>query len=572
MKIITGMPASRGLAIGPGLIYHVEKFVPEPKKIKEPHKEVQHFYAAQEKADEALIDLIKIAEDSMGKEAADIFNAHRMILQDPELIKDIENAISKDKLSAEFAVYQACEAAAELMENLDDAYFQERAADIRDVSNKIIRVLRGLAIDEIKLEEPAIIFAQDLAPSDTVKFDRSLILGFCTVLGGITSHTAIISKALGIPAVVGAREIPDQLDSKTTIILDGTDGKVIINPDEDTLLEFRRKQETFEDQNQQELGHAKEPAITKDGHQVEVVANIGNLIDAEDAINKGAEGVGLLRTEFSFMEEKAIPDEDTLVRTYKEIFDVFDTHPIIVRTLDIGGDKEVPHLSLTVENNPFLGNRGIRLCFDRPDLFKPQMRAILRAGVNKNLHIMFPMISAIGEVRQAINELEDCKASLEKDQLVYNQDPKVGIMIEVPSAAICADYFAKMVDFFSIGTNDLTQYTLAVDRTNADVAHLGSELHPAVLRLIHQVIENGHEAGIWVGMCGELAGNETAIPILLGFGLDEFSVSPSLIPSTKANIRKWDRQTARTIAEQALNCESAEDVKRLVEKYQQSVE
>lgn len=268
------------------------------------------------------------------------------------------------------------------------------------------------------------------------------------------------------------------------------------------------------------------------------------------------------------MEHMVIPDEETLVKTYHEIFDIFDDEPIIVRTLDIGGDKDVPHLSLTVESNPFLGNRGIRLCFERPDLFRPQLRAILRASLNTNLHIMFPMISSLGEVRQAKIQLQECMDSLEVDQLEFNRNPKIGIMVEVPSAAICADQLAKEVDFFSIGTNDLTQYSLAVDRTNAAVAHLGSELHPAVLRLIHRVIEEGHEAGIWIGMCGEMAGNETAIPILLGFGLDEFSVTPSLLPSTKATIRKWDRQTAKKLAEQALNCQSPEDVKRLVEKYQ----
>ena len=568
MKIITGIPASKGLAIGPGFIYHVEKYFPERLTITEPQKEVDRFHIAKEKADEALKELIDKAEENIGKETADIFSAHRMILQDPEFNKDIENTILNDKLCAEFAVHQASEAAAEMMENLDDEYFRARAADIRDVSNKVIQILRGHTVDDINLKDPAIILAQDLAPSDTVKFDRSLILGFCTAMGGSTSHTAIISKALGIPAVVGTKEIPQQLDSKTTLILDGNDGKLIINPDKNTLAAYHQKLNELKDQSQHELSLAHEPAITKDGHKVEVVANIGNLIDAEVAIEKGAEGVGLLRTEFSFMEQRTIPDEDTLVKTYQEIFNVFNDLPIIVRTLDIGGDKDIPHLSLTVESNPFLGNRGIRLCFERPDLFKPQLRAILRAGVNTNLHIMFPMISSIGEVRQAKKELKDCMSSLEKDRLEFNHDPKVGIMIEVPSAAICADHLAKEVDFFSIGTNDLTQYSLAVDRTNPAVAHLGPGLHPAVLRLIHQVIENGHKAGIWVGMCGELAGNEAAIPILLGFGLDEFSVTPSLIPSTKAIIRKWDRQTARTIAEQALNCESAEEVEKFVKKNQ----
>ncbi len=568
MEIIDGIPASKGLAIGPGFIYSVDDSRPERKMIADSQKEVERYHAAMEKADDALKALYDKAIESMGEETAEIFNAHRLILKDPELIKDVERTIVSDHICAEFSVFRASEAAAKMMESLDDEYFRARAADIRDVANRVIQTLKGNIIDVVNLKEPVIILAQDLAPSDTVKFDRSLILGFCTAMGGSTSHTAIISKALGIPALVGTKILPKDLDRQTMLILDGNEGQLIIDPDEDTLASYYRKQEQFNQQSQLELSLAHQPATTKDGVNVEVVANIGNLADAKDALAKGAEGVGLLRTEFSFMEHMVIPDEETLVKTYHEIFDVFDDEPIIVRTLDIGGDKDVPHLSLTVESNPFLGNRGIRLCFERPDLFRPQLRAILRASLNTNLHIMFPMISSLGEVRQAKIQLQECMDSLEVDQLEFNRNPKIGIMVEVPSAAICADQLAKEVDFFSIGTNDLTQYSLAVDRTNAAVAHLGSELHPAVLRLIYRVIEEGHEAGIWIGMCGEMAGNETAIPILLGFGLDEFSVTPSLLPSTKATIRKWDRQTAKKLAEQALNCQSPEDVKRLVEKYQ----
>jgi phosphotransferase system enzyme I (PtsI) len=567
MEILTGIPASKGVAIGPGFIYSVDDTVPERKTVSDPQNEIQRFSIAKGTADKALEDLYNQSVEHMGKDAAEIFSAHRMMLEDPELNEEIENIIINEKVTAEFAVYQASEATANMFESLDDAYFSARAADIRDVGSRVIRILQGDTTEKTHLDKPAIILAHDLLPSDTVRFDRSLILGFCTALGGSTSHAAIISKAMGIPAVVGTKEIPQKLDSNTTLILDGTEGKLIINPDENTLSAYYQKQIQLQDQNQIELALAHQPAVTKDGITVEVVANIGNLIDAEDALDKGAEGVGLLRTEFSFMEHNAIPDEDSLFKTYQEIFKVFGNQPIIVRTLDIGGDKDVPHLALSVENNPFLGNRGIRLCFDRPDLFHPQLRAILRAGVHSNLHIMFPMVSAINEVRRAKNILQECIASLKEDKLEFNENPKVGIMVEVPSAAVCADLFAKEVDFFSIGTNDLTQYSLAVDRTNANVAHLGSELHPAVLRLIHQVIQDGHNAGIWVGMCGEMAANPIAIPILLGFGLDEFSVTPSLVPATKANIRKWDLQTAKTVAKEALNCESAEEVTKLVEKH-----
>ena len=369
---------------------------------------------------------------------------------------------------------------------------------------------------------------------------------------------------MGIPAVVGAGQLPRDLKATSTLVIDGDLGELIIDPDEETLALYRHRQAQQMDRTDQRMLSAHEPAVTMDGRKVEVVANIGSLQDAVDAIAKGAEGVGLLRTEFSYIEQNLVPDEDTLVKAYEHIFSTFGDYPVVVRTLDIGGDKEVPHLKLPAESNPFLGSRGIRLCLERPDLFIPQLRAILRAGVKTKLCIMFPMVAVVSEVRKAKGILKECMEALEREGLAFNHNPQTGIMIEVPSAAICADQLAKEVDFFSIGTNDLTQYSLAADRTNSRVAYLVSALQPAVMRLIRDVIEAGHAAHIWVGMCGEMAGDETAIPILLGLGLDEFSMTSPLIPAAKEIIRTWDAGQAKRLAEQALACETPEEVKRLV--------
>ena len=383
------------------------------------------------------------------------------------------------------------------------------------------------------------------------------------VKGGATSHTAILSRALGIPAVVGAGVMPDFISGEHTFILDGGSGQLIIDPDESTLSRYLEIQQSQRTKFVEERAAALIPAVTRDGKRVNVVANIGNLEDAKNALANGAEGVGLFRTEFSYLEQSIIPDEDALVDVYRAIFGTFGNLPVVVRTLDIGGDKEVPHLGLPGESNPFLGHRGIRLCLSRPDLFKPQLRAILRAGSRSNLCIMFPMIASIHEIRETRMVLDECHAELKRESAEFNQDPKIGIMIEVPSAALCADQLAKVVDFFSIGTNDLTQYTMAADRTNAKVSHLVNAMHPAVLRLIKQVIDQGHTAGICVGLCGEMAAEPMAIPILLGLGLDEFSMNPMSIPQAKGIIRKWDTRQAALLAKQALQCETPSDVQSL---------
>lgn len=567
MYIIEGIPAAKGIAIGSGLLYQPSHRIPSRQNIQEVDQEIDRLHSALDLAEKELQAVHQNALKEVGQETAEIFNAHLVMLKDPELLESVEQMIHTEHINADAAFYEASETYAEMLQNLPDEYLQARAADIRDVAARVIKILGGESSQEITLSSPSIIIAEDLAPSDTIKFDRAYTLGFFTAQGGTTSHTAILSRALGIPAVVGAGRLPDSITDSTYLILDGDNGKLIVDPDENTLSEYQQSQQIQQEKLKQERQTSKKPAITLDGKQVEVVANIGNLEDVRNAIKNGAEGVGLFRTEFSYLEQPYLPNEEELVKVYSEIFQLFGELPVVIRTLDIGGDKEIPHLKLPAETNPFLGNRGIRLCFSRPDLFKPQLRAILRAGVDSNLCIMFPMIATISEVRQARKILSECAVELERENIAHNSNPQVGIMIEIPSAVICADQLAQEVDFFSIGTNDLTQYTMAVDRTNPKVTYLVSALQPSVLRLIKQVIDHGHEAGIWVGMCGEMAGEPLAIPILLGFGLDEFSMNPPAIPQAKEIIRRWDTKHARLLAEQAILCETPEEVESLVLKF-----
>jgi phosphotransferase system enzyme I (PtsI) len=562
MKVFEGIPAAKGIAIGPGFHHKLTRSAPPKFHISEPELEIHRLDVAIQRSDEQLAAIYEAAQKSVGEEA-EIFSAHRMMLKDPDLLDAIKKKIEAEKINAEAALYEASEAYAQLLQNLADEYLQARAVDVRDVSTRLIRNLSNESV-EVSLSVPSIVFAEDLTPSDTIQYDRAKLLGFFIEKGGATSHTAILSRALGIPAVVGAGSMPSFTLGEQTFILDGDRGRLVVDPDPKTLAEYEAAQLSQVAIFAEEKASASSPAVTQDGKRVEIVANIGNLEDAKTAILNGAEGAGLFRTEFSYLEQSSIPDEETLVSIYKDIFETFGDLPVVVRTLDIGGDKELPHLGLPEEANPFLGHRGIRLCLSRPDLFRPQLRAILRAGSHSQLFVMFPMIASLHEIREARIILDECMTELKTEKAEYNKNPKIGIMIEVPAAVVCADQLAKEVDFFSIGTNDLTQYTLAADRTNAKVSDLANALHPAVIRLIKQVIDHGHDAGIWVGMCGEMAGDPIAIPILLGLGLDEFSMNAPSIPAAKALIRTWDTRQAKLLASQALACESPEAVKSLV--------
>lgn len=562
MHKLSGIPASNGIAIGPVFLYQPEAPVVERRSISDPAAEVARLDTVIAAAATDLQALKAKTEAAVGAEEAQIFEVHRMFLEDPAFIGAIKEAIETSQINAEAAVSQTASALVEQFEALDDEYFRQRAADIKDISQRLLRLLTGAGGSSLdSLASPAVILAHDLTPSDTAAVDRQMVLAFCTATGGATSHTAILSRSLGIPAVVGLGQEVLQLAATDHLIVDGGAGEVWINPDPDTITTYeQRRQEQLQGQAEV-LSHAHEPAISSDGRQFEVVANIGSLADAKQAIEMGAEGVGLLRTEFLFMQRDTLPGEEEQYQALRAIADVFQQRPLVVRTLDIGGDKPLTYLDMPGEQNPFLGRRAIRLTLAEPELFQAQLRAILRAGHERNIKIMFPMIGSVSELRQCRAHFEQALAA---EKIPQAESPEVGIMVEIPSAAILADTLAPLVDFFSIGTNDLAQYTLAADRTNPLVAPLADPLHPAVLRLIRQVIEAGHACGKWVGMCGELAGNPLAVPVLVGLGLDEFSMTASAIPTAKALIRRLSIPQAQRIAVECLKLTDLVEVEQFL--------
>ncbi len=567
MKTLRGIAASRGIGIGPAFHFRRADLCFERCTLEDTAAEWMRFQAALETAGEQLADVYAKAEAESGAEQATIFQAHALMLEDPELLDTVRTAIEEQCINAESALSDAAEMYAQMLEALDDEYLSARAADVRDVATRVLRILLDVAESPCaSLTAPSIILARDLTPSDTVLLDKSLVLGFCTAEGGATSHTAILARGLGLPAVVGAG--PDILDvpAGTTLVMDGSDGTLLVEPDEETVRAYRARQATASAGLAQARAQAHEPATTRDGHRVEVVANVGNMEGARAALEAGAEGVGLLRTEFIYLERSSLPDEDEQYRAYRAIVDVFGDSPVILRTLDIGGDKDLPYLDLPHEMNPFLGLRAIRLCLARPELFRPQLRAALRAGAGRNLKLMFPMVATVAEVRAARAMLEECQAELLTEGQPVAEEMEIGIMVEVPAAALLADRLAAEVDFFSIGTNDLSQYTLAADRTNASVAPLADAFHPAVLRLVRDVIAAAHAQGKWVGLCGELAGEPLAIPILLGLELDEFSMNPPAIPLAKQIIRALTLDEARDVAQAALELDSPDAVRALVQE------
>ena len=521
-----------------------------------PQEEWRRMEQAFQTATDQLGSIHDKAAAEAGESQAAIFEAHIQMLQDPELIDSVRKSILDDHENAETALMDATEHYARTLDEMTDDYFRARAADVRDVGHRCLRILLGKPQVEVVLNRPSIVVARDLSPSDTVRMEKSMVLGFCTVEGGATSHTAILAKALGVPAVVGVGdELLGALEGGA-IIINGRTGEVTIGPDEATVAAFLRVQKVEKEQAAAELMAAGELAVTTDGHRVEVVANVGSVADAENAVASGAEGIGLLRTEFLYLDRQTAPTEDEQYTVYRKIFDIQGSRPVVIRTTDVGGDKELPYIDLGHEDNPFLGWRAIRMCLDNPDFFKTQLRAILRAAAGHDIRIMFPMIAAVTEVTRACQLLDEARAELRANSQPFGEKVQVGIMVEIPAAAVMADKFVKVVDFFSIGTNDLTQYTLAVERTNKKVAHLSNALDPAVLRLIAKVIEEGHKGGVWVGMCGELAGEPKAIPVLLGFGLDEFSMAPTLVPHAKAVIRRSDVAECKRIARDVLDLPS----------------
>ncbi|MGQ9682445.1 MAG: phosphoenolpyruvate--protein phosphotransferase [Anaerolineae bacterium] len=567
MRIIAGIGVSPGLAIGPLFLYARGDLHVERREVQDTASEWMRFQAAVKVARAELALVHARAEAEAGSAHADIFAAQALMLEDPDFLASVRSRIEEQRLAAEAALTDAADKYARLLQSLDDEYLRSRAADLSDVTDRLLRALLGdRASPTAALAVPSIVLARNLTPSDTVLLDKRLVLGFCTAEGGLTSHTAILARALGLPAVVGVGEEALSVPVGVHGILDATEGRLLVEPDRGTLERYRVRQASMVAALDRARMRTQQPAVTADGHHVEVVANIGGIDGARAALLAGAEGVGLLRTEFLYLDRPSLPDEEEQYRAYVEILEALAGLPVTLRTLDVGGDKDLPYLAQPHGLNPFLGVRGIRLCLAHPHIFRSQLKAALRSGAGHNLRLMFPMVATVAEVRAARALLEDCRRELAAQGHPVADGMQVGIMVEVPAAALMADRLAAEVDFMSIGTNDLAQYTLAADRTNAQVAALASAFHPAVLRLVQMVIEAGHARGKRVAVCGELAGEPLAVPILLGLGLDEFSMNPPAIPVAKEIIRALHLPTAREIAHTALELDGAEAVQALVRR------
>ena len=516
------------------------------------------------------IELIKeIALKNLGEEEAQVFEAHLMVLSDPELVGQVKDAITSQKVNAEHALKEVSDMFISIFAGMEDnPYMQERAADIRDVSKRILANLLGVKIPSpATIKDEVVVVAGDLTPSDTAQLNRQYVKAFVTDIGGRTSHSAIMARSLEIPAIVGTKEITSLAKDGDLIIIDGLSGDVFLNPSEDVVAEYRAKAEAFAAQQAEWEKLKDADTFTKDGHQVELAANIGTPKDLEGVINNGAEGVGLYRTEFLYMDSHDMPTEEDQFEAYKAVLEGMNGKPVVVRTMDIGGDKELPYLPLPHEMNPFLGYRAIRISLNEPEMFRTQLRALLRASVYGKLRIMFPMIATLNDFRGAKALLLEEKAKLVAEGVAVSDDIQVGIMIEIPAAAVLAHQFAKEVDFFSIGTNDLIQYTMAADRMNERVSYLYQPYNPSILTLIKHVIDSAHKEGKWAGMCGEMAGDQTAVPLLVGLGLDEFSMSASSVLKTRSLISKLTLEDMKALADKAINeCATVQEVEALVEE------
>lgn len=566
-NMFKGIPASPGIAIGKAFLYKKAEVEIELSSIDDNdiNNEIDRFVNAKLKTKQQIEKLYTRASKTMGQDKAEIFKAHIAILEDPILTETVINGILQQKLNAIASLDRAIKEFCAVFDGLEDEYMKERAVDIKDVGKRLLNNLAGINTQSLcSLPEKVIIIADNLTPSDTAEMDAERVKGFATDIGGKTSHTAIIARTLEIPAVLGLNDITKRVKSGDTVIVDGNSGKVLINPTKDQVEEYIKLKRNLEQEERLLLRLKELPAVTKDNRRVEMSVNIGVPDDVKAALKYGAEGVGLFRTEFLYMNKDALPTEDEQFEEYKCVAIDMGDRPVIIRTLDIGGDKDLPYFDFPEELNPFLGWRAIRMCLDRTDIFRTQLRAILRASIHGSLKIMYPMISGITEIRRANKILNEVKKDLDINEIPYKKDLEVGIMIEIPSAAIMADKLIKEVDFFSIGTNDLTQYTLAVDRVNEKIADLYDPIHPSVLRLIKNVIKSSHEAGKWTGMCGELAGDPMAAVILLGLGLDEFSMNASSIPKVKKLIRDVTYEEAKEIADHVIDLSTGHEVRDYV--------
>ncbi|MDO5375841.1 MAG: phosphoenolpyruvate--protein phosphotransferase [Staphylococcus rostri] len=564
-ELIKGIAASDGVAIAKAYMLVEPDLSYSHTTTEDPAGEVQKFNNALNNAKVELTKIRNNAEEQLGPDKAAIFDAHLLVLDDPELINPIESMIKDDSASAPHALTEVTQNFITIFESMDNEYMKERAADIRDVSKRVLAHILGVELPNPSIvDESVIIVAHDLTPSDTAQLNKQYVQGFVTNIGGRTSHSAIMSRSLEIPAVVGTKAVTQSVQNGDMIIVDGLTGDVIINPSQDEVRAYQQKRDMFFEDREALKQLRDEATTTIDGKHVELAANIGTPNDLEGVKNNGAEGIGLYRTEFLYMGRDNMPSEDEQFEAYKKVLEEMDGKRVVVRTLDIGGDKELPYLNLPEEMNPFLGYRAIRLCLDQPDIFRPQLRALLRASVYGKLNIMFPMVATVQEFRDAKALLLEEKENLKSEGVEVSDDIELGIMVEIPSTAALADVFAKEVDFFSIGTNDLIQYTMAADRMSERVSYLYQPYNPSILRLVKQVIDASHAEGKWTGMCGEMAGDETAIPLLLGLGLDEFSMSATSILKARRQIKGLSTTEMTQLADRAMNCATVDEVVTLV--------
>lgn len=563
-----GTGASSGIGIGKTVVVRDEKPEVVQVSISDKDKEVKRFEDVLAKITEATMEMAESLANKVGGKEAEILNGHVLLLSDPMLSEEIKQKIQNELVNAEFAVDSVYDMYAGMFASMDDELMQQRATDMKDLKVRILKGLLGMAdVDVARLPEGSILVAEDLTPSMTAGLNPQTVYGIVTELGGRTSHSAILSRALEIPAVVAISGLLDNIHDGDTVCFDGDKGEVVIHPDADTLAEYEKKKEAYLLEKKELENYKGKPSVTKDGRKVEIVANIGKPEDAQRALEYDAEGVGLFRTEFLFMDRDNAPTEEEQFEAYKKVATLMKDKPVIIRTLDIGGDKEIPYLGIEQDENPFLGYRAIRLCLDRKeDLYRPQLRALLRASAFGDIHIMIPLITCVDEIREAKALIREIMEDLDRENIAYNKNIQVGIMVETAASSIMADVFAKEVDFFSIGTNDLTQYTMCVDRGNAKVSYLYSPLNPAVLRSLKRVITSAKEAGIMVGMCGEAAADPLLIPLLLVWGLDEFSMSASSILKSRKLVINSSIADLEKIEKEVMKFTTEKEVREYMEK------
>jgi len=564
-KIFRGIPVSPGVCRGKILLLgkpQSDAVGRRPIQEAEVAAELKRFEQALVNTRQQILEVQRQVTEGLGARDAAIFDAHLLVLEDPVLIEEVNKLVQQDKVSAEYAFQQVAEKYARTLSAIDDEYLRERAADTRDVAARMLDNLSGRAanLDLARLSEPCIIISYDLTPSQTAQMNRKMVLGFATDIGSRTSHTAIMARSMRIPAVVGLKHASRDLASGSYALLDGYNGQIVVNPTDQTLFEYGqldRKRVTLEEKLRDTLD---QPAVTLDGTRIVLSANVEQPGDTEAVLASGAEGVGLFRTEYLFINRDSLPNEEEQYQAYHQVAAALKPSPVIIRTLDLGGDKFLSHLQVPQEMNPFLGWRAIRFCLQERDVFRVQLRAILRASIEGNIKIMYPMISGLDELNQANAMLEEFKAELRCEGIPFNETMDVGAMIEIPSAAVAAESLAKRVKFFSLGTNDLIQYSLAVDRLNEKIAHLYEPTHPAIVRLIKMTADAGNKYGVWTGVCGEMAGDPVFTPLLLGLGVTELSAAPASVPQIKHLIRRLKMAEALELAEFALNCESGAEI------------